>query len=69
VAPTNQENHVTLDQAKAKAQDNSNDGCTYHVCLTWRKVNGIPEVDVKGYFVSDWYDGTTVFTYSNGREV
>ncbi len=53
--------------AKTRAQLKSEDGCAYHVCAVMEVCNGVPVVT--GFTLSDWMDGTTLATFSNGREL
>jgi hypothetical protein len=55
------------ERVKARAQAKSEDGCCYHVNCVIAIVNGQPSV--VDYTISDWSDGTTVATFSNGKEL
>lgn len=56
-----------FEAAKAKALIKSEDGCAYHVNAILVVIAGHPMIS--GYTISDWYDGTTLATFSNGREL
>lgn len=66
---------MTLEQARQKAQERSQEGYVQHVNkldperadARYRGVDVQPEAD---YTVSDWYDGAdTVCSFENGREL
>lgn len=56
---------MTFFQACSRASINSAEGCTVHVCAVLRIVDGTP--NITGYTVSDWYDGSVVCAYTNGK--
>jgi hypothetical protein len=59
---------MTLQEARARAIKQSADGCVQHVnCRIVPIISGQYEVQVDGYFVSDWFDGTTVESYAGGE--
>lgn len=59
---------MTYTEAVSRARDSSKDGANQNVCVSLRRGKGGEwEVDPEGYTVSDWYDGSTVVSYSNGR--
>lgn len=52
----------TCEKAKARSLEFA---CTVHVYAILGREQGIPAVI--GFGVSDWYDGATVATYTDGR--
>jgi hypothetical protein len=62
---------MTLEEAITKAKDNSRNGYVQHVCKMnpeSAKYRGV-EAGREDYVVSDWYDGTTVVSFENGRQL
>jgi hypothetical protein len=43
------------------------DGCVQHVCAVITVVDGCPAIT--GYQVSDWFDTSTIRSFSCGREL
>lgn len=73
---------MTFQDACKKARDQSQNGYVQHVNATLRQVRHQPamrclynsslntwEVDQSAWTISDWRDGTTCVSYSNGREL
>jgi hypothetical protein len=56
---------MTLEQASAKAKEESRNGYVQHVC---RRVESLTPY-VVFYIVSDWYDSSTVVSFECGREL
>lgn len=56
---------MTFFQACSRASIKSAEGCTVHVCAVLRVVDSIPTITE--YIVSDWYDGSVVRSYTNGK--
>lgn len=55
---------IACDRARAK----STDGCGYHVNAKCAVTNGL--VYIASFEVSDWFvEGSTVATFSNGKEL
>jgi hypothetical protein len=53
---------MTCERASARSREFA---CTVHVYAIVTDINGLPLVT--GYGISDWYDGSTVRTYVDGR--
>jgi hypothetical protein len=65
---------MTLEEAITKAREESRNGYVQHVCkfdpakadARYRGIDVNPNAD---YIVSDWYDGSTVVSFENGRRL
>lgn len=60
---------MTLQEARNKAIQQSKDGCVQHVNAQIAYVKGgdYYYVTPNGFFVSDWFDGSTVESYAGGE--